>query len=150
MENNVIEGIQKIITDLSQQADEHSLQSRIFASEGYSKLADKYAEHAAEERGFVQKFADRLLDLGIEVQLGATQPAVLLKDPAKWIEYDLQVSKDGLAWLKELTKAASDDYITFDLLKDYYKDEEEDMYWSENQLELIESIGIQNWLALHL
>ena len=42
---------------------------------------------------------------------------------------------------------AKDDLTTFDLLKDYYKDEEEeDMYWGEQQLEIIDMIGEQNWL----
>ena len=41
---------------------------------------------------------------------------------------------------------AKDDLTTFDLLKDYYKDEEEDMYQGEQQLETIEMIGLQNWL----
>lgn len=43
--------------------------------------------------------------------------------------------------------AAVDDYSTYDLLKEYYQDEEEDMYWGQQQLELIECIGLQNWLA---
>ncbi len=32
------------------------------------------------------------------------------------------------------------------MLKEYYQDEEEDMYWGEQQLELIECIGVQNWI----
>jgi len=47
----VTAGLQMIVTALAQQADGHVIQSRIFASEGFSKLADKYAEHADEERG---------------------------------------------------------------------------------------------------
>jgi len=62
------------------------------------------------------------------------------------VKYDLEVSKNGLATLKSLVELARDDYTTFDLLKEYYKDEEEDMYWGEAQLELIEKIGKQNWL----
>ena len=42
------------------------------------------------------------------------------------------------------------DLSTFDMLKDYYKDEEEDMYWGEGQLEMIERIGEQNWLLRQL
>lgn len=55
MEKNVkvYEGMQAIVMQLSQQADQHAVQSRVFASEGFSKLADKYAEHAEEERGYV-------------------------------------------------------------------------------------------------
>ncbi len=146
----VIAGLQSIVTGLSQQADGHQLQSRIFAAEGFSKLADKYAEHAAEERGYVDQCVDRLLDLGCDVKLEAKQEAPLCKNPVDWLKYDLQVSKDGLAWLKEIVEAAREDYMTFDILKKYYQDEEEDMYWGEGQLEMIERIGEQNWLLRQL
>ena len=68
----VLEGLQAIVTGLSQQADGHQLQSRVFGAMGFSKLAEKYAEHAAEERGYVDKCADRILDLGGEVKLEDT------------------------------------------------------------------------------
>ena len=138
----VIAGLQAIVTGLSQQADGHQIQSRIFASEGFSKLE--------EERGYVTKCIDRLLDFGCEVKLEAKEEAPVCKDPVEWVKYDLQVSRDGLAWLKEIVEAARDDYSTFDILKEYYQDEEEDMYWGEAQLELIECIGKQNWLLQQL
>ncbi|MBP5604505.1 MAG: hypothetical protein J6X60_03035 [Ruminiclostridium sp.] len=122
------------------------MQSRIFAAQGFSKLGEKYAEHATEERGSVDKCIDRILDLGGEVKNEAKKEAPVCTDVIDWIKYDLQVSKDGLAWLKELTEAAKDDYTTYDILKEYYQDEEDDMYWAEQQLELIEKIGLQNWL----
>ena len=146
----IIAGLQVIVTDLAQQADGHAIQSRIFASEGFTKLAEKYAEHAAEERGYVQQCTDRILDLGGEVKNEAKKEAPVCKDPVDWVKYDLQVSIDGLAWLKELTEAARDDYTTFDILKKYYQDEEEDMYGGQAQLELIECIGKQNWLLQQL
>ena len=146
----IIAGLQIIVTDLAQQADGHQLQSRIFASMGFTKLADKYAEHAEEERGWVTKCIDRLLDLGAEVKLEDKKGGVVCKNPVDWIKYDLQVSIDGLAWLKELTEAARSDYTTYDILKAYYQDEEEDMYWGQAQLELIECIGVQNWLIRQL
>ena len=146
----IIAGLQVIVTDLAQQADGHAIQSRIFASEGFTKLANKYAEHATEERGYVQQCIDRILDLGGEVKNEAKKEAPVCKDPVDWVKYDLQVSIDGLAWLKDITEAAREDYTTFDILKKYYQDEEEDMYWGEAQLELIECIGKQNWLLQQL
>ena len=148
MENNekLIEGLQIIVTELAQQADGHAIQSRIFASQGLTKLAEKYAEHATEERGYVDKCIDRLLDLGVEIKLEAKKEGKVYTDPVEWVKYDLQVSKDGLAWLKEIVELARTDYTTFDILKEYYQDEEEDMYWGEQQLELVEVIGKQNWI----
>ena len=146
----IIEGLQIIVTDLAQQADSHAIQSRVFASQGFTKLAEKYAEHATEEREWVEKCADRIIDLGGEVKCGAKKETPVCKNPIDWLKYDLQVSKDGLAWLKTLTEEARDDYATFDILKAYYLDEEEDMFWGEQQLELIDCIGAQNWILRQL
>ncbi|MCR5772092.1 MAG: hypothetical protein K6G87_12805 [Butyrivibrio sp.] len=143
---NIIKGLQLIVTDLAQQADGHAIQSKIFGSQGFSKLADKYAEHATEERGYVDQCIDRILDLGGDVKNEAKKEAPTYTDPVEWLKYDLQVSIDGLNSLKTLIECAKDDLTTFDILKDYYKDEEEDMYWAQQQLELIEKIGLQNWL----
>lgn len=146
----ILEGLQIIVTNLAQQADGHQIQSRIFASEGFSKLADKYAEHASEERGYVQQCIDRILDLGGEVKLEAKKEGPVFKNPVDWVKYDLEVSKNGLAWLGGLVEEARTDYTTFDILKNYYQDEEEDLHWGEAQLELIECIGVQNWLLQQL
>lgn len=147
MNGKVIEGLQTIVTALSQQADGHLIQSRIFAAQGLSKLAEKYTEHAAEERGYVVKCIDRLIDLGCEVKLESKTAAPIYTDAIEYLKHDLQVSKDGLAWLKEVVVAAQDDLTTFKILSEYYQDEESDMYWLEQQLALVEMIGKQNWLA---
>ena len=141
----IIEGLQVIVTDLAQQADGHELQARIFASQGFTKLADKYKEHASEERGYVVKCADRILDLGGTLKLGDKKDAPLFTDAIEYMKYDLQVSKDGLSWLAGLVEETREDYKTFDILKEYYQDEETDMYESEGQLELVKLIGKENW-----
>ena len=146
----IIAGLQAIVTDLSQQADGHAIVSRVFAAQGFSKLAEKYAEHATEERGYVEKCIDRILDLGGKVKNEQKAEKPVCKDPVDWVKCDLQISKDGLAALGQLVEAARDDYTTFDILKAYYQDEEEDLYWAEAQLELIEVIGKQNWLLQQL
>ena len=143
----ILEGLQIIVTDLAQQADGHELQARIFASQGFTKLADKYKEHAEEERGYVVKCADRILDLGGNLKLGDKKDAPLFTDAVEYMKYDLQVSKDGLEWLAGLVEEARSDYATFDILKDYYMDEEKDMYESEGELALVECIGKTNWYA---
>lgn len=146
----ILAGLQTIVTDLAQQADGHDLQARIFAAQGFSKLEAKYKEHAEEERGYVTKCADRILDLGGELKLGDKKDAPLFTDAIEFIKYDLQVSKDGLAWLAGLVEEARSDYTTYDILKEYYQDEETDMYEAEGLLELVGKIGTQNWYAQQL
>ena len=123
------------------------IHSRIFAAQGLTKLAKQYEEHAEEERGYVVKCIDRIIDLGGEVKLEDKKCAPICKDAVEYLKYDLQVSKDGLKWLAEIVNAAQCDYKFFDILKEYYLDEENDMHWTEQQLALIECIGKQNWFA---
>ncbi len=141
----IIKGLQAIVTDLAQQADGHAIQSKIFGSQGFTKLQKKYADHATEERGYVDQCIDRILDLGGEVLNEDKKASPSYKDPIDWIKYDMKVSEDGLAALKKIMECAKDDVTTYDFLKDYYKDEEEDLYWDQQQLELVEKIGTQNW-----
>lgn len=145
-----IAALQAIVTGLSQQADGHAIQSRIFAGQGFSKLADKYAEHAAEERGYVNQCIDRILDLGGEVKNERKEASPTCQDAVEWVKYDLQASKEGLAALAPLVEMVQRDPSTFAILVAYYKDEEEDLLWGEQQLALIEAIGRQNWLVQQL
>ena len=68
-------------------------------------------------------------------------------DPVEYIKSDLAVSVREVPILMGLTTSLSDDFKTYDLLRAYALDEEEDMYWSQGQLEMIEKIGLQNWLT---
>lgn len=143
----IIDGLQAIVTGLSQQADGHAVQAVIFANQGFSKLAKKYAEHAAEERGYVDKCIDRILHLGGAVKNEMKPQTEVILSPEKWIKHDLKVSEEGLAWLKQLIDAAQDDLTTLEILEKYYIDEESDLHWDRQQLELIDKIGLQNWLT---
>ncbi|MBR2727253.1 MAG: hypothetical protein IKF51_00755 [Solobacterium sp.] len=51
---------------------------------------------------------------------------------------------------KDIVGEAREDFTTYDLLKEYYQDEEEDMYWGEEQLDLIGMIGKGNQLVKQL
>ncbi|WP_211436816.1 ferritin-like domain-containing protein [Campylobacter sp. RM9328] len=102
--NEIIKSLQFLVTNLSQAADLHAMQSRIFASQGFSKLAEKYKEHAAEEREFVVKFMDRILDLGGELKLESKERDKVYKDAVEFIKADFEVSKMDYAKLLLLSK----------------------------------------------
>ena len=149
-QETIINNLQILVTAVSQQAFNHKIQSKVFASQTFTKLADKYAAHYEEEMGFVDQFIDRLLDLGADVKNEDKKAMAVISDPVAYIKADLEDSIQGLPVLHQMVQAAKDDITTYDMLKDYYKDEEEDLYWSENELDLIEKIGVQNWLTKQL
>jgi len=48
--------------------------------------------------------------------------------------------------LYKMMPTLANDPTTYDIMKAYLADEEEDLYWDEEQVELISLIGKQNWL----
>ena len=148
--NKSIQALQAYATGLAAQSLQHKVESKIFAAQGFSKLGEKYAEHAAEEMGWVDKFIDRILDLGGTPKVDAAPEMKVFTDPVEYIKSDVAVSHKEVPVLQQITLSLQDDFKTFDILKAYALDEEEDMYWSEDQLELIEKIGLQNWLVKQL
>ena len=142
-----IEALQFFVTNLNAQSFQHKLQAKIFGSLGYKKLEEKYMGYAAEEQGFVERFIDRLLDLGGELKQEAVPAQTLYQDPFEFLKADYKVSVDGIELLRKCIDGIKEDLTTFDMMKEYLKDEEEDMYWSEEQLGLIEAIGSQLWLV---
>ena len=126
------------------------MEGKIFADQGFSKLGEKYAEHAAEEMGWVDQFIERILDLGGKPQVQAAPAMPVTDDPVEYLKMDLAVSREQVPILQQLVLTLQDDFKTYDILRDYALDEEEDMLWSETQLDLIEKIGLQNWLVKQL
>ena len=145
-----IEALQFFVTHLAEGAIVHKQQGMIFKAQGFTKLGQKYIDHFNEEMGWVEKFTERILDLGAEVKFEGMKSRDLICDPIEYVKADCAIQGPGVEMLMKCMADLKDDPTTYDLLKAYLKDEEEDLYWSQGALELIEKIGAQNWLLLQL
>ena len=141
-----IEALQFFATGLTEGALVHKLQGQIFKSQGFSKLGQKYIDHFNEEMEWVEKFYDRIMDLGGEVKFEGAKERALCSDPVEYVKADLDIQKAGVDQLYTCVETVINDPTTYDIMKAYLADEEEDLYWSQGALELIERIGVQNWL----
>ena len=145
-----IEALQFFVTGLTEGALVHKLQGQLFKSQGLGQLGDKYINHFTEEIGWVEKFVDRILDLGGEVKFEGAKARDLVAAPVDYIKADLAIQEKGVEMLYKCMTELHDDPTTYDIMKAYLADEEEDLYWSQEQLDLIEMIGVQNWLVKQL
>ncbi|MBP3763786.1 MAG: hypothetical protein J6I49_07920 [Bacteroidales bacterium] len=125
----------------------HKMQGLLFKSQGFDKLGQKYLDHHAEEMEWVEKYASRMLDLGCVPQVKVCQESTLIEDPEAYIAADLKLQREGVEKLYQMLPVLASDPTTYDITKAYLADEEEDQYWSEEQLDLIKKIGKQNWLT---
>ena len=147
---NTIQISQMIINELAGSAFVHKMQGQLFKSQGFTKLGEKYIGHYTEEKAWVEKYTNRLLDLGVVPEVKVSSEAKLIEDPKAYIQADYKLQKEGVETLYKAMPALAADPTTYDLTKAYLLDEEEDQYWDEEQLDLIEKIGYQNWLVKQL
>lgn len=141
---------QLIINELAGSAFVHKMQGQLFKSQGFTKLGEKYIGHYTEEMEWVEKYTDRMLDLGCVPEIKFANETKLIEDPKAYIEADMKLQKEGVETLYKLMPELSCDPTTYDITKAYLADEEEDLYWDEEQLDLIAKIGEQNWLVRQL
>ena len=123
-----IEALQFFVTGLSEGAFVHKVQGQIFKAQGFTKLGEKYIGHYTEEM----------------------EARALCYDPIEYIKEDLKIQEPGMELLRKCMGSVCEDYLTFDILKAYLADEEEDLFWSQGAVEMIEKIGAQNWLIKQL
>ena len=148
--NATIQVSQMIVNELSASSLVHKMQGLLFKSQGLTTLGQKYLDHYTEEMGWVEKYTNRLLDLGVVPQVNVNSQATLIEDAKAYLEADHKLQKEGVETLYKVMPSLAADPTTYDLTKAYLLDEEEDLYWDEEQLDLIEKIGYQNWLVKQL
>ena len=144
--NATLQVSQMIVNELAGSAFVHKMQGQLFKSQGFEKLGQKYLDHYTEEMEWVEKYANRMLDLGCVPEVKVCNETKLIEDPKAYIEADLKLQREGVETLYNIMPSLAADPTTYDLTKAYLLDEEEDLYWDEEQIDLIEKIGYQNWL----
>lgn len=144
--NATLQVSQLIVNELTEGAFVHKMQGLLFKSQGFEKLGQKYLDHYTEEMEWVEKYTNRMLDLGCVQQVKLDKECKLIEDAKTYIEEDLRIQREGVESLYQMMPSLASDPTTYDITKAYLADEEEDLYWSEEQLDLIEKIGMQNWL----
>ncbi len=147
---NSLKALQYFTTGLTNGAFAHLVQGKHFSSMGFKTLGKKYEDHYSEEMGWVNKFIERINDLGGSVLIEDQKGRELVKDPVDYVKEDLAIQEKGVELLYECLKTVKDDPTTYDILKAYLLDEEEDLYWSQEQLDLVKMIGRENWLVKQL
>ena len=130
-------------------ADQYFIHSRMYQDWGLKALYERMEHEREEELDHATRLIERILFLegtpGVaardELNIGADVPSMIKNDLA----YEVLVQK-------ELTKAVAiceeeNDYTSRQVLLGLLEDTEEDhLYWCEQQLGLIEKVGLQNYL----
>lgn len=130
-------------------------QAQILKFHGYSKLAERYEEAAAEELGHANKVIRRLQQLGGWPDY---TPALPIKAQGKWdvkamFEADLATEQRVLDSLTQIIQQADEkeqDWETDSVFRTLVSDTEDDIEWYTKQLMQIDELGIGNYLQAQI
>lgn len=145
---DVIAELNRTLTNELTAINQYFLHARMYESWGFNKLGKKTYEESIGEMKHADKLIKRVLLLeGLpnlsdmhKLQIGETVPECL--------EGDLSVERRGREGMIKAIELCENkkDYVTRDLLREILEDTEEHIDYLETQLQLIEQMGLQNFL----
>lgn len=129
--------------------DQYFVHSKMYEDWGLGKLHERIAHEFDDEKGHASLLIDRILMLEGTPDLSTRGPVHIGKTVPEMLQFDLNLEYEVGNQLKETIALceSKQDYQTRDMLQVLLKDTEEDhAHWLEQQLGLIEKIGLQNYL----
>ncbi|MCP5161501.1 MAG: bacterioferritin [Hahellaceae bacterium] len=129
--------------------DQYFVHSRMYEDWGLTKLYERIGHEMQDELGHADKLIKRILFLEGTPQVGKRDPLRIGKDVPEMLANDLATEMDVAAHLKKVIAACeqAQDYQTREILEELLADTEEDhAHWLEKQLNLINMVGLANYL----
>lgn len=131
--------------------NQYFLHAKMLEDWGVTKLAKHEYAESIEEMQHAEKIIDRILLLGGLPNLQDLGKLKIGQNTKEVIECDLALERDGIAGYQAGIKAAeaAGDYTTSDLFKMILAEEEGHEDHLETQLQMINDMGIENFLMLN-
>jgi bacterioferritin len=148
----VIEVLAKMLKEELGAISEYFIHAEMCENWGYKKLSEHTKKESINEMKHAEKLIERILFLDGTPNLNDLPKLAVGKDVKQQFENDLALEKSAVAEYNAgiATCRKAGDHASADILQAILADEEEHVDFLEEQLSLIENVGIQNYLALQV
>jgi len=129
--------------------DQYFVHSRMYDDWGLKKLFERIDHEFEDEKQHASKLIERILFLGGTPDMVTRVPLNIGKDVPSMLKSDLDLEYKVIIDLRDIMALCESvrDFQTRDMLQVLLDDTENDhTYWLEQQLGLIDKVGLQNYL----
>ena len=143
----VIEYLNKALRHELTAVSQYWLHYRLLNDWGFTKLATKEREESIEEMEHADKLVDRIIFLEGFPNMQQLDPLMIGENIKEILECDLKAEYSARALYMEARAVCreKEDYVSMELFEKLMADEEGHIDYIETQLELLNSIGVQNY-----
>ncbi|MFA5120776.1 bacterioferritin [Zavarzinia sp.] len=147
-DRTVIKFLNEVLTNELTAVNQYFLHARIYENWGFERLAKHEYKESIEEMKHADKLIKRVLLLEGLPNLQDLHKLAIGETVPEGLAADLTVERRGHATLVAGIEACEkvQDYVSRSLLREILDDTEEHIDHLETQLELIDKIGLQNYL----
>jgi bacterioferritin len=146
----VIQNLNLILRNELTAINQYFLHARMLRHWGVTKLGDHEYHESIDEMRHADMLIDRILFLGGLPNLQDLDKLLIGENVKEILECDLKLEQKGMGDLRDGIVLAEGvrDFVSRELLKDILKSEEEHVDFIETQLDMIDLMGIQNYIQL--
>lgn len=147
-DKTVIKHLNKQLTNELTAINQYFLHARIYKHWGLEALAKKEYEESIGEMKHSDKLINRILMLDGLPNLQDIHKLAIGENVSEGLNADLKLELSSQTVVKEAIAycESAHDFVSRDVFQDILDDTEEHIEWIETQLELIDKIGIQNYV----
>ena len=145
----IIEALNDILTAEITGINQYFVHAKMCDNWGYERLAEAIRKEAMEEMKHAEELIERILFLEGVPNMQRLAKVKVGEKVAEQLKLDRELELEAVTRLNKAIALATDvgDNGSRELFEDILESEEDHVDWLEAQLELIQQVGVQNYLA---
>jgi len=145
---NIIKLLNAQLTNELTAINQYFLHARMYDHWGLKRIGKKEYEESIGEMKHADRLINRILMLDALPNLQALHKLKIGENTPEMLDCDLKLERGAQATVKEGIAAceAAGDYVSREIFQHILEDTEEHIDWLETQIELLDKVGLQNYL----